>query len=691
MRGRRATLERNFQSVKYSQANRGGHALLSLLILPDFLAADCRERETHAMTVSFRTSIILAFLLFATFLVQGQNPQSKPTGDGLLADRGTSVGEKGIKSEKAAAATVDSGDSNVAVTDHLVQVLVSKGVLTADEGRSISSRGNAVERGDRLAALLRDKGLLSTAEYESIKTAGPPTVADASATAPAASAAVSVTSPRARNVSPQSKPQVIPAVAPVRVLQVDPPKREGLIPDIKLGSGARLQLYGFFKTSVIHDSSSPFGNDFPLPLLAGDTGPKSSPEFHIRVRGFRLGANFEWLDPAPKTTITGRFEFDFEGNFTRVNNRNISSIRSSQPSIRLAWMRIDRRLTEKATGFALFGQDYTPFISSTLPTTVENTNFGGIGYGAAYERLPQARFGFNYNVGGSRALKLQPEFALVLPAFGDLPTNVADQLGFGERQGVDSQRPEIQGRFVTQFQLDKAPGVVPAQFIVSFEHGRRRAIVTAASVPTAFQSAFPTGAEVDSTSDGYTVEIQLPTRFVTAIAKYYNGSDLRFYFAGQLLSNFNDTAGLTGVALSTSIDGASTPAFGFLNGVPVIAPQRPVRAQGGFMQLGFPLSRLFHADPKGRNAGWTAYAYYGYDQALARDARRFSGGGRGSRSDLFSGNIQYKLNSLVTFAYEQGYYRTRAANRVGLLPLFRGIPSYTTHNIRSEFAAIFTF
>jgi len=25
------------------------------------------------------------------------------------------------------------------------------------------------------------------------------------------------------------------------------------------------------------------------------------------------------------------------------------------------------------------------------------------------------------------------------------------------------------------------------------------------------------------------------------------------------------------------------------------------------------------------------------------------------------------------------------------LPLFRGIPSYTTHNIRSEFAAIFTF
>ena len=29
------------------------------------------------------------------------------------------------------------------------------------------------------------------------------------------------------------------------------------------------------------------------------------------------------------------------------------------------------------------------------------------------------------------------------------------------------------------------------------------------------------------------------------------------------------------------------------------------------------------ADPKERHAGWTAYVYYGGDQATARDARRF--------------------------------------------------------------------
>src|SRR5882762_9210823 len=487
----------------------------------------------------------------------------------------------------------------------------------------------------------------------------------------------------------QGDAPVIAAVAPVRLLQVDPPKREGLVPDIKLGSGARIKPYGAFKTSIIYDSSSPQGNDFPLPLLTTDTGPNGSPEFHLIARALRLGADFEWLDPAPKTIITGRLEFDFQGDFTRVGNRNISSVRSSQPSIRLAWGRIDRSLTEKLTGFALFGQDYTPFASSTMPNVIENSNFGGFGYGAIYERLPQARFGFNFKAGGSRALQFGPEIAIVVPAFGDLPANVADQLGFGERQGTDSQQPGIQGRAVLQWQLDKAANVAPAQFIVSFEHAKRTAIVTAANVPAAFRAAFPSGAEVGSSSNGFSVETQLPTHFVTVVGKYYNGSDLRFFLAGQLLSNFNDTAGLTGTATAASIDGASTVVFGLLNGVAVVAPQRPVRSQGGFIQLGFPLSRFFNADPKGRNAGWTAYLYYGDDQALARDARRF--GARGDRSDLFSGNLQYKWNQWVTFAYEQGYYRTRADFRTGLLPLFRGIPSFTTHNIRSEFAATFTF
>jgi hypothetical protein len=569
--------------------------------------------------------------------------------------------------------------------DPLVQVLVTKGILTEEEARSITAHASPTEQRDRLAALLRDKGVISQAELDAVLANAPVASGVPTMNADYKTKVAAKSDP----VAQPSPPATIAAVAPVRLLGIDLPKREGLIPDIKLGTGARLKLYGIFKTSIIHDSSSPQGNDFPLPLLAADTGPKGSPEFHLRARGLRFGANFEWLDPAPNMTLTGKIEFDFEGDFTRVNNRNISSIRSSQPSIRLAWVRIDRKFNDKTSAFALFGQDWAPFVSSTMPNMIENTNFGGLGYGAAYTRVPQARFGFNHKFGGTRDFRFGPEFAIVFPGFGDLPADVANQLGFGERQGADSQQPGLQGRAVFQWQLDKAANVSPAQFIVSFEHGKRTAIVTAAGVPAAFKAAFPGGAEVSSNSNGYSAEIQLPTHFVTIVSKYYSGSDLRFFFAGQLLSNFNDTAGLTGTASGASIDGASTVVFGLLNGSSVVAPQRPVRGQGGFIQLGFPLSRIFNADPKGRNAGWAAYIYYGDDQAMARDARRF--GARGDRSDLFSGNIQYKWNQWVTFAYEQGYYRTRADFHTGLLPLFRGIPSFTTHNIRSEFAAIFTF
>jgi len=649
------------------------------------------------MTRHLRLPVALALLLLAASLAhaQAERPVAQPDGPNVArtSEGGVPAAASGEKSGAPLnSVTAATSAAEPVSADPLIRVLVAKGVLTTDEGRAVSVGNNPAEQRDRLAALLRDKGLLTATEFEAVRTVAASAGATSPTVAPPAERA-GATKPEGSRATQTSSasPPVIAAVAPLRLLQVDPPKREGLVPDLKLGSGARVKLYGFFKTSIIHDSSSPQGNDFPLPLLAADTGPNSSPEFHLRARAFRLGANFEWLDPAPKTIITGRLEFDFEGDFTRVNNRNISSIRSSQPSLRLAWVRIDRQLTEHTTGFVLFGQDWAPFASSTQPNTVENTNFGGLGYGAPYTRAPQARFGFNYNAGGSRSWKFQPEFAFVLPAFGNLPANVGDQLAFGERQGADSQRPAIEGRFVTQWQLDKAQGVLPAQFIVSFEHQRRRAIVTAANVPAAFRAAFPSGVEVDSTSVGYTAEIQLPTRFVTVVGKYYHGSDLRWFFAGQLLSHFNDTAGLTSTVAVPSIDGASTVIFGLAGTTPTVAPQRPVRAQGGFMQLGFPLSRIFDADASGRHAGWTAYLYYGADQALARDARRFAGGARGSRSDLFLGSLQYKLNTFVTFAYEQGYYRTRAANRAGALPLFRGVPSYATHNVRSEFATIFTF
>jgi hypothetical protein len=409
----------------------------------------------------------------------------------------------------------------------------------------------------------------------------------------------------------------------------------------------------------------------------------------VRTRSTRFGANFEWLDASPNLTITGKIEADFEGDFTRVDNRNLSSVRSSMPSIRLAYARLDYKLGEKDTFSALFGQDWTPFASSTMPTLVETMLSGG-GFGTIWERDPQMRFGWTHDFGG---FKLMPEIAAVLPASGDVPAaaNLANQLGYGERQGPDSSRPTVEGRIAAQFQLDHAPGVAPAQIIFSGEQGERKAIVLASSVPGAFKSTFPQGATVTSNTDGWTGEFQLPTRFATLIGKYYTGSDLRWFFGGQFFSNYNDTFGLTGTATATTIDGNSV-IFGMNGTTPVVAPQRPVRSSGGFVNLGLPLSRIFGADPQGRNMGWSLYLHYGLDFAKARDVERFNPGGARHKGTLAAGTLYYKLNNWVTFAFEQSLWETDALpGPTGVLPLFRGIPSRTWRDLRSEGGPIFTF
>jgi hypothetical protein len=616
----------------------------------------------------------------------------------------------------------------------LVRLLQSKGILTDEEAATIGQAATPTESEQRLAKLLLSKGLITQEDYNQTVGASVVPVAIEGTTGarvvPAVwretvnvGASLPANPGAAAAAKPPEAPKVIPGIAAIRVFPVDPPKREGLIPAFKLGP-VRVTPYGFFKVSAIRDSTSPEGNDFPLPMFrAGDTGPDASPEFHVKARFFRIGSNFEWLDPSPKMAITARVEADFEGNFSRVSNRNISTIRSNMFQIRLAWARVDYKVTDTTSVHALFGQDWTPFGSSTLPPLFETTGLG-VGYGTLYERLPQIRGGITHNFGGSRNFKIQPEVAVVLPAFGNLPGNqitvtgttspftvagvpgVDNELAFGERQGVDSGRPEVQGRIAFQFQLDKAPGVAPAQIIVSGMQGEREAIVVKngvgaavgviGGVPAAFAAAFPKGATVSSSRYGYTGEIQLPTRFATIVAKYWNGEDLRFYFAGNLGSTFNDTFGFQVVQNGVSADASSTVAFGcttaLVGGVcpagnAFVAPQRPVRAQGGFVNVGFPLGRIFGANPEGRNAGWQLYLHYGIDEAKTRDIRRTAI--RTNKGDLAAATLLYKLNNWVTFAFEQSMYRGRTPP--GVFGTFRGNPARSARDLRSEFGTIFTF
>lgn len=622
-------------------------------------------------------------------------------------------------STTASAATATSANTTNPATpavglnagsDPLLQLLVNKGVLSAADVNGLAA-APASQMRDRLLLLLKEKGILSADELNTL--AGRPANAYAAAPQPAIAATVATATvpatTAATDAPDQQAPAVIPAVAPVRVLQVDPGKREGFIPDVKIGKNVNIKPYGFVKVSAVYDTSSPYGNDFPLPGFNPITnGPDTIPEFHLKSRATRLGSNFEWLDIVPNVVLTGKIEFDFEGNFERANNRNISTIRSNMPSLRLAYGRVDWHATDTTTLHVLAGQDWTPFGSSTLPNLFESTGLG-VGFGTLYERDPQIRVGLNHKLGGSRDFAIEPEVAMVFPAYGNLPTDLTvqsgplagtpvpnneginNQLGYGERQGADSGRPEVQARFVAQFQLDKAPGVAPAQLIVSGVNGTRNVVVLANQVPAAFATAFPTGVRIGSRRDAWTAEAQLPTRWFTLVGKYYNGSDLRFYFAGQIFSEFNDTTGLLGTATAQSIDGASTLVFGLRNGIPVVANQLPPRAQGGFVNLGLPLSRWANADPNGRNAGWTMYLHYGYDQVLARDVRRL-GGGR-QKGDVASGSIQYKMNNFLTWVAEESLYRTRAIplTATGLFPSFAGRPMREWKDFRSEIGPIFSF
>jgi hypothetical protein len=617
----------------------------------------------------------------------------------------------------------------------LVRVLQAKGILTPEEAAQINQASSASDADQRLAKLLMMKGVISQADYNQMMGAPGIMSASASTSAPAVmvptvyrvpvggpaapNAAAPAAGPTSKSATadpddqqqtpagqtpPQQAPSVSPttlsAANPVRVFPVGGIPKGDLKPAIKLGP-IGLTPYGFLKATFIHDSSSPGGDDFPLPGFLGDTGPNGAPEFHVKARSTRFGNNFEWLDPSSSVTVTGKFEMDFEGNFNRSDNRNLSSIRSSNPSIRLAYGRIDWKLNDTNTLTAVMGQDWTPFGSSTLPNMLETTGLG-IAFGDIYERSPQFRSGFTHDFG---RWQLMPEVAVVLPAIGDTPSaaNLSNQLGYGERQGPDSNTPQVEGRIVGQFKLDNAPGVAPAQLIFSFEEGHRTAIVLGAAVPTApltatnanpnlYKQAFATGARVGSDTNGWDFEWQLPTRYATLIGKFYSGSDLRYYFAGQLFSNYNAVGGFTNLASTPSIDGGSTVFFGTVGGVARVVPQLPVRAKGGFTQLGLPLSRWFGHDPEGRHAGWSLYVMYGTDQANTNDLIHTSAiAGSRSRSDMTVGTLNYKLNKWVSFAYEQSLYRTRANTRTADLPLFEGIPQHEWRDLRSEGGVIFSF
>ena len=680
----------------------------------------------------------------------------------------------------------------------LVQLLQTKGVLTAQEAAAINQASTPAEQQDRLTQLLVSKGIITSDEYKQTAAAEASSVANFNGTLLPAAARVSAAEAgsAAMAAPPQAPaaPAVIPAVAPVRVLQSEPSKVGGLVPDIKLGSGAKLKLYGFVKSTAAYDTSNPYNIGFVLPGLGAasngslptdvptgltstsigipgvgnlNTGPNGSPAFYLKGSATRVGANFEWPDIAgANNALTGRIEADFEGNFSRSQNRNVSSLRTRMMVLRLAWARLDHKMSDSTSVFALFGMDWTPFGSSNFANLLE-TEGGAAYFGSLYEREAQFRFGLWHKFGGSRNFKIGIEPAIGMPGFANLPADVGVQLGVSERQGIDSTRPELLGRLVLEWQLDKAKGVAPAQINISGMNAKRTEIVNPAAINALFCAAgvtaapgtlsncatrggataqanadraavaaalvaaggaFQRGLTVGSQRWGADVGIQLPTRWFTLMARYYTGADLKWYFAGQIFGEFSDarifgagnlfnlppigmlgnTATAPAACTGTLVTGGCPSAFsidasppnvviGFDSaGVPHIVPQRPVRAMGGQAQISFPLSRIFNANPAGRNAGWVIAFTAGTDQAKARDIRAI--GGNRDRSDMVAGTLTWKFNQFVTFGYESSVYMTRSTcpgqtttNPFCSATPFRGLNARYWHDWRNEFGPTFTF
>lgn len=620
-----------------------------------------------------------------------------------------------------------TGSDNITA---LLGVLVMKGVLAPGEAKSIESAAPGTEFQALVEALAR-KGVVNASDLSALNQPGTGSSPVATTVALGSPSQAAPVAAQAAETKPTTAPAptVVPAIAPLRVLPVDPPIKDGLNAAFKMG-GVKMTPYGFIKATAVHDSSSPNGDDFPfVGLFLGsttitNTGPSTSPEFHLKARATRIGANFEWPDISPKIVLTGRVEGDFEGNFSEVDNRDISSIRSNAYQLRLAWARMDYNLTDKTDLYFEGGQDWTLFGSSALPNILETTFLGAF-YGDIWERSPQFQFGVVQKLSAWRNLKFSPTFAIMMPSSGQIEKlgslGLAGQLAQGEREGADSGRPELEARAVLQFQLDPAKGVAPAQLLWTGFEGRRTSIVTNAgtavgectatlttgciptSIVSSYVTAFPNGFTTSSTMYGNQLAIQLPTRWLTLVASGYFGGDLRFFFGGQVNSYYTDTNGLTNPVMFTTVDGGPLAAAGGATlatnstGQVVIAPQRPIRAFGGFINLGLPLSRWFNANPKGHNAGWQLYFHAGKDQVVHSDL--INPGASTSANVLsplpllmgkvFAATLYYKLNPYVQFGFEQSVYGTRL--EPGADYEIAGRPSNLWQDHRTEFGPIFTF
>jgi hypothetical protein len=728
------------------------------------------RRNGEKVFMRKRRAIFLGVVVLAIAVatVAAESSNGNAASDGASAATGAATGTASTASSSEVnpaakpAATFNNLAGAVNLTG-LLDALLKKGVLTTSEVNELRVASPESEL-QLLVGVLTHKGVLNAADLSAAINPAPAAGAPAAAghAPPPKPQAAPVPQPELAELKPPAV-SAIPAIVPLRVLLFDPPQSGGLI-GLKVGP-VTFTPYGFIKATGEQDNSSPNGDDFPIPaglmLLPGsNTGPDADPEFHIKSRQSRIGVNFEWPSISKSIVLTGRFEADFEGNFNESDNADVTSIRNPNLRLRLAYVRVDYRASDSSSLFFVGGQDWTLFGSKAMPNLLDTT-WNAADYGAIYNRSPQFRFGVVEKLGASkRNFKLSPEFAFMMPSSGqvekltfctlaavDCPPAVSPSAGFlsqvgeAERQGADSDRPELAAGLTLQFQLDTAPAVAPAQFFWTGFYGRRSSVVpnTAEDLvgdeyPAALVAGTSLAKGFTASSDMYgnQAAAQLPTRWFTVVVSGYRGGDLRQVLGGQLTTNYTDSTHLFRIPLANANGGAPASFFlgtgvdnvaGTLSGFALLgcsanpgagscppsdvvaAPEHGVRAYGGFVELGLPLSRWFNANPKGYNAGWQFYLHAGKDQLVHRDAAMQLGllDGAGPNqlgqglgipmigSEFVGVTLYYKINQWCTFGLEPTHYGSRTVPELGKFWTIAGVPSRIWQDQRLEFGPVFTF
>lgn len=583
---------------------------------------------------------------------------------------------------------VNSADGTEASLISLVQALVGKGILTQEQSEGIlAGPAQNLPADSSIVAVKTTSALASEEPLPRGRGSDGAAVQKASASASGSSLKASSQSSEA------AVAERITAIAPrpVELLPLTPIPPAGPLA-FHLGSGAIVGLSGMIKTNLIQASNESSGDDFPIfarvvgtgPETANSTGTTNKPgSLRLKTRSIRTGLSFSAPDISHKFDISSVLEFDWEGSLAISTNNNTGAIRSPEPRLRLAYLRLDTHLG-KTPVFLKVGQDWSLFTSSTMPTGIESTGVY-VFQGVTWERLPGIVAGFHRELGGNWKWRIQPEAGIMLAIggegifenpFSSLPGsglgsvfsgNVSAPgqagLGPGQREGVNSDRPHTEGRVVVQFQpFAHHPNVAPSQFIASFEASDRARIFAppyTVAKPQEMQNFI-----LKNQSAGYTAEFRFATPWSTLLGKYYHGTDLRQFFGG--------------LAQDVFYDGPSP--FGSSADLPRMTG---VRSQGGFVEWQLPISALFHVERPALQ-GFSANFYYGQDSAFARDARRT--GGRKAQHGVMADFI-YQYNRFVQFGLEMNWTELLYTSRQGG-PSRGGLVGT---DLRKEFTTTFMF